>query len=188
MDVSSLGLVAKPVRVWHKPIVYFLMLFLLISIAEASEESAPVRLFNEGSYRLNLHMDVLKDASNALTIDQVSDPSNTLNFVKNDQEILNLGISPNAHWVRFRLSYPETYPNKAKERLWYLEVGRSLLDLAEFYVPLADGRYASMRSDLSMPFEGRYLSHVNSIFPVPKVSITLCYDVVEILTREYIYL
>jgi len=152
--------------VWPKRIACFLTFFLLISIVEASEDKAPVRLFNEGSYLLNLHMDVLKDTSNTLTIDQVSDSNNKLNFIKNDQEILNLGITPNSYWIRFSLYYPLMYPNKDKEKKWYLEVGRSLLDMAELYTPLEGGGYALMRSDLSMPFEDRYVAHVNSLFPV----------------------
>ena len=99
--------------------------FWLISAVEANDESTSVRLFNYDRYLLNLDMDVLTDPSGELTIKQVSAPGNAVGFKRNTQKILNLGISSNAHWVRFRLSYPDSYPNKAKEKQWYLEVARS---------------------------------------------------------------
>lgn len=139
---------------------------VFVSVGQASEESVPLRLFSDDSYLLNLNMSFFTDPSNTLTIEEVSAPGNIVGFVKSTQKILNLGISSSTHWVRFSLAYPSAYPNKKKQKSWYLEVGRSVLDVAALYTPLETGGYSVMRSDLSIPFNDRYLSHANSIFPV----------------------
>ena len=143
----------------------FFILFLLISFsAVGDEEQQVVRLFSKGSYPLNLSMMVLEDKTSELTIDHVITPEHQGRFKKNDQSILNLSISRSTFWLKIKLIYPDAYPNNEDVKRWYLELGRSNLDLAELFVEEFDGVYEVKSSDMRSSYSDREIQHVNSVF------------------------
>jgi len=140
--------------------------FLLIGSPAVAEGKAPVRLFSGTSYDLNPTMLMLEDPTNELTIDQVASQEYVADFSPNENGILNLGISQSTYWVKLNVIYPASYPNSASEKLWFLEVGRSNLDISELFIPETDGVYTVVTSDTRSQYSEKDFIHVNSIFPI----------------------
>ncbi len=143
-----------------------LLLVILIPIDAQGETVEAVRIFGEPSYSLNLRMDVFTDVTGHLTLDDIQQLQYQKQFVRNNEPIINLGMTDNQHWIRFRLSNPGIKESTNAIETWYLEIGRALLDVAVLYTPLTDGGYTATTSDLSVPFSKRDIRHVNSVFPV----------------------
>ncbi len=131
-----------------------------------NEEQQAVRLFSKGSYPLNLFMMVLKDDTNALTMDQIATPEYQQKFVKNDKKIINFSISNSTFWVKLKLIYPDAYPNKEEVKRWYLELARANIDIAELFIEEYDGVYEVFSSDMRSAYSDRKIQHVNSVFPI----------------------
>jgi len=125
-----------------------------------------VRIFDKGRYLLNSHMDVLKDETNGLTIDQVASEEYQKAFVRHNGGILNLGISPHTYWLRVTLLYPDQYPNVDSEKQCYLEIDKTLLGIAELYVLQDDGIYDVKSSDLRTNLYDKEFVNVKSVFPI----------------------
>lgn len=144
-----------------------LLIFLLnVASALAQQELAPVRLFAEGQYPLNLHMQVLEDKTNNLTIDDVTSDSLQAQFITNKSPLPNFGVSKSTYWLKVKLLYSSAYPNKEHQKQWLLEVGKCLLNVAELYIPEANGIYVVKSSDLREDWDQREVLHVNSVFPL----------------------
>ncbi|OUS06662.1 hypothetical protein A9Q81_01905 [Gammaproteobacteria bacterium 42_54_T18] len=111
-------------------------------------------------------MMVLEDKTNSLTIDQISTSKYQKEFKKNYQRILNLSISRSTFWLKIKLVYPDSYPNKEDLKRWYLELGRSNLDMAELFIEEFDGVYEVKSSDMRSAYSDREVQHVNSVFIV----------------------
>ena len=135
-----------------------------VAVAEGNKDI--VRIFDKGRYLLNSHMDVLKDETNGLTIDQVASKEYQNAFDRHNGGILNLGISPHTYWLKVTLLYPDQYPNVDSEKHWYLEIDKTLLGVAELYVRQDDGSYDVKSSDLRTDLYNKDVVHVNSVFPV----------------------
>ncbi|OUS28371.1 hypothetical protein A9Q99_12680 [Gammaproteobacteria bacterium 45_16_T64] len=140
--------------------------FVFLGLSSSSLADAPVRLFTKDRLPLNLHMYVLEDKTNGLSIDQVSSSAYDELFVKNEVALPNLGITTHTFWIRATLLYPATYPNVQPHKRWYLEVEKSLLNVAELYVPELDGAFQVSSSDLRIQWEQRPVSHIYSVFPI----------------------
>ncbi len=140
--------------------------FLLTGSPAVAEGRAPVRLFSDASYDLNSNMLILEDPTNELTIDQVASQEYVADFSPNENDILNLGISQSTYWVKLSVIYPSSYPNSASDKLWFLEVGRSNLDISELFIPETDGVYTVVTSDTRSKYSEKDFIHVNSVFPI----------------------
>ncbi len=141
-----------------------MLLSMDVAVAEANRDT--VRIFDKGRYLLNSHMDVLKDETNGLTIDQVVSEEYQNAFNRHNGGILNLGISPHTYWLRVTLLYPDQYPNVDSEKQWYLEIDKTLLGVAELYMLQDDGSYNVKSSDLRTDLYEKEVVHVNSVFPM----------------------
>ncbi|OUS06663.1 hypothetical protein A9Q81_01910 [Gammaproteobacteria bacterium 42_54_T18] len=144
-------------------------MLLFICTGGYARDLDPVRLFDKDNYRLNSHMEVLKDETNSLNIDDIVSGAYQREFYQDDGDILNLGVSPHTYWVKLDLLYPDQYPNTIVEKQWYLEVGKALLGVAELYLLQGDGSYLVKSSDSRLPFSRKEISHVNSVFPISTV-------------------
>ncbi len=144
----------------------FLLSWLPIGTLVAVEDLNPVQLFGKTSYLLNSNMLVLKDETNNLTIDQVASEAYQKEFYRDNQAIINLGVTPYTFWLKISLLYPDNYPNVAIQKQWFLEIGKALLGVAELYVPQDDGSYLVNTSDTQLHFQNKDVIHVNSIFPI----------------------
>ncbi|OUS06660.1 hypothetical protein A9Q81_01895 [Gammaproteobacteria bacterium 42_54_T18] len=124
------------------------------------------------SYSVNNAMEVLEDIPGELSIDQVSSGDYEDRFIPSSGAILNAGITGYSYWIRFTLSSHPSIADITNKRLWYLEVGRSQLNIAALYTPQEDGSYKVQTADIRKPFSERDVVHVNSVFPVK----TLLYE------------
>ncbi len=118
------------------------------------------------SYSVNHAMEVLEDIPGELTIEQVSSGDYEDRFISSSGTILNEGITGYSYWIRFTLSSHPSIADVSVKRLWYLEVGRSQLNIAELYISQVDGSYEVIAADIRKPFSERDVVHVNSVFPV----------------------
>lgn len=118
------------------------------------------------SYSVNQTMEVLEDESGELTIEQVSSGNYDARFVPSMGTILNKGITGYTFWIRFTLLSHPSIADVSKKSLWYLEVGRSQLNIAELYSPNDEGGYDVLTADIRKPLSERDVVHVNSVFPI----------------------
>lgn len=146
--------------------VCLVLMFLSTGMVSAAENEEGVRLFDKGHYILNGYMEVLKDDTNKLTIDQVVSKEYQGIFKHSGDGVLNLGVSPHTYWLKVTLRYPNQYPNIEREKQWYLEIDKTLLGVAELYLLQDDGSYEVKTSDLRMDLYDKEVVHVNSVFPV----------------------
>ena len=150
-------------RVWVKCIL-LLVLFYCPVVKSSNIEA--VRLYNDDRYPLNLSIEFLVDSTGGITFDEILTPYYQQQFVKNTEAIPNFGLTNKSYWFRFKLSNQQQGVAGFAQSDWYLEVGRALLDVAILYTLDSDGGYKVMRSDLSVPFNERDVSYVNSVFPI----------------------
>ena len=114
-------------------------------------------------------MEVLDDDEGLLTIDDVSSGGYDDKFVPSLGTILNKGITSTTFWIRFTLSAKPSIVDLDDTRLWYLEIARSQLNVAELYTPNDSGGFDMISSDIRKPFSERDIVHVNSVFPITTV-------------------
>ncbi|MBV1922177.1 MAG: PAS domain S-box protein, partial [Pseudomonadales bacterium] len=130
-------------------------------------ERKPIDLFGTvDSYSVSHSMEVLEDISGELTIDQVSSGDYEDSFISSSGGVFNEGITGYSYWIRFTFSSHPSIADVSTRRLWYLEAGRSQLNIAELYTPMDDGSYNVVAADIRKPFSERDVVHVNSVFPV----------------------
>jgi len=158
-----------------KKLPYVLLLLILLTFiasldtvfSQDSNQPASVILTNEQTkYPLGLHLEYLEDPTGELTITQVSAPEYSAQFIPSREEMLNFGINPNAHWVRFRLQ------NQSDLEQWLLEVALPPLDYVDLYLPRPDGTYQRKAGGDLVPFARRDVPHHNIAFSLPLTSST----------------
>ncbi|OUS28374.1 hypothetical protein A9Q99_12695 [Gammaproteobacteria bacterium 45_16_T64] len=118
------------------------------------------------SYSVNPKMEVLEDKLGELTVDDVSSGRFDDEFEVSEGSILNKGITGHTFWLRFTLTSNPSIADVGPNRLWYLEVGRSQLNIAELYSPDGIGGYTVQSADIRKPISDRKVIHVNSVFPI----------------------
>ncbi|OUS25435.1 hypothetical protein A9Q99_21135 [Gammaproteobacteria bacterium 45_16_T64] len=141
-------------------------LALFSSTLLASNNVETVALYTNESYPLGLHLQILEDKTNTLTIDNVTSLEYENRFDSNDQPIINIGVSTSTFWLKIALAYPKSYPNRDHQKQWYLEIGSVQLDIAELYFPKTNSTYDITSSDQRTPYSERSFIHTNSVFPI----------------------
>lgn len=81
-----------------------------LSLVATAQGSVPVVLSDEailtdemGEYPLSLRLEILEDPSGRLTIEDVATPQHAAQFVPNQEEVPNQGLTKAAFWARFRV-------------------------------------------------------------------------------------
>ena len=82
------------------------------------QKGSPIILSDkQDRYPLGLYLETLEDPTGHLTIDDIILPEIALQFVANQNEIPNFGLSDSAYWVRFWIK------NEANQNTnWQLEM------------------------------------------------------------------
>ncbi|OUS31859.1 hypothetical protein A9Q99_01830 [Gammaproteobacteria bacterium 45_16_T64] len=143
-----------------------LALVLMIFSISSSAESVTAPLSTDNQVSLNPYMYVLTDETNNLTIEQVSSPEFESRFIRNERELTHLGLTHFTHWIKVSLSFEANPVNATQEKHWYLEIAKSLIDVAELYVPTSDGSFQRLSSDIRKDWEQREFRHIYSVFPL----------------------
>jgi diguanylate cyclase (GGDEF)-like protein len=112
------------------------------------------------------YVDFLEDPGRTLSIDDVRAGPKSRAFERSDSDVLNLGYSRSALWMRFRLG-----ERPAHEPGWLLEVGFPSLDEVELYLPVrsADGRivYRKLLGGDMRPWLKREFQERAHVFRLP---------------------
>jgi len=77
-----------------------------------------------------LHLGLLEDPSEELTIDDVSSPEFDLQFTPSQDTVPNFSLADSAYWVRLRL---DNQTRQIEE--WLLEVGFANMQYVDLYTP-----------------------------------------------------
>ncbi len=169
-----------PVRGAAASVVFVGVLILLTSfnvLAQiGGEASPPLHLSPENDfYHLGPYVDVLKDHSGELTLDQVRNPRLSLRFQPNRGVMLHLGTTKGAVWLRFRLIQDLAPGDKSGP--WIVELSKEHVDRLDIYLPRPGGGYSRIRAGRARP-----LNPAMIVSRTPAVSISP-----ELLEGSYIY-
>jgi signal transduction histidine kinase/PAS domain-containing protein len=120
------------------------------ALAQTSEPPAPPPLVltdGQSEYPLGLHLELLEDPSGGLTIEDVTSPEFSSQFIPSRVEVPNYGFTDSAYWVRLRLDNQTRSTNE-----WLLEQGFANTHYIDLYTPLPGGTsYAVKQAGILRP-------------------------------------
>ena len=141
-----------------------LLLCIFCHSAYAAQQVVDVRrIFYDANVSLTPYFDVLQDASNALTIEDLQNPAVAAQFKgsNNASEALNFGYTPATIWLRLQLS------NLSLENVQaHLEIAYPRLSKIDLYQPLEDGSFSVIETGATRPFSSRPHLSRQFIFPI----------------------
>lgn len=109
-------------------------------------------------YPLAQHLEILKDPTGNLTINDVTSPAYASRFVPARGNIPAGGFSRPPYWVRFRVR------NHSSDTDWLLDTG-ALYTSIDFFDPLPDGQgFKHIQTGRMYPFATRDVTHHRYIF------------------------
>jgi PAS domain S-box-containing protein len=151
-------------------VVVFLSLFTLSALGRTGVVQAqrgepvpfaPVVTLSDpqDEYSLIPNLEILRDPTQELTIQDITSPSFADQFTPNLQKITNLGITKDAVWVRWRVR------NDTATNEWRLALNEARLGLVTLYTPSADPPgYIEKTVGRDLPFTARDVAHRNFVF------------------------
>ena len=102
---------------------------------DSTRRAPPVTLTDaQDQYSLAPHLELLRDPTQKLTLQDVSSPAFADRFVPNSQSVPNLGITDDAVWVRWRVR------NDSATNEWRLALNEARLGQIALYIPSRDAR------------------------------------------------
>ena len=105
------------------------------------------------------YLELLRDPSQELTLQDVSSPAFADRFVLNSQNVPNLGITKDSVWVRWRVR------NDSSTDEWRLALNEPRLGLVSLYTPADElFNYIEKVSGRDLPFTVRDVPHRDFIF------------------------
>ena len=109
---------------------------------------------------LSRYLEYFIDESGRLSIDDVSAPSFSNNFIQNEKSYLGFGYTRAAVWVRFSVKNTMGEPMP-----WLLEFAYAIIDRLELYVPESGG-FRWVNTGDHLPFKERAYEYRTFIFPM----------------------
>ncbi|MCP4137069.1 MAG: SpoIIE family protein phosphatase [bacterium] len=143
------------------------IIIVLICIVPAVLNAAPTQEPEEGGeyYNLVYYLDYLEDTKGRLTIKDVRSFPASEQFIPNKEEMINLGMTGSAHWLRIKLLYSPK--NDESRREWLLNLAQSQFDYLELYLITPEGISKTVKTGDKVPFGEREIKHHNFIFSIP---------------------
>lgn len=153
---------------------YFAQILLLLStltlwmpaVARSSDISRPAPLTltdDQSEYALGRHMEILKDPTGTLTIQDVSSSEYSDQFVPSKVEAPTFGYSSDTYWVRFKLRNEGHLSDH-----WLLEVVYVNLQYVDLYLPSPEGEgYIARQTGMLRPFSTRDIANHHIVFDIP---------------------
>ena len=136
---------------------YCLSLFPWISSAQTMLELSD----EQDIFPMGTHVSVYNDTSN-LSIQEISQPNFTSNFIPSSKEVLHLGINTNQYWIRFT-ARDLTSPS----RDWILWIDFPILDHIELYELNGDNEILRKHEmGFCEDFNKRSIEHANFAIPL----------------------
>ncbi len=132
-----------------------ILFFLLITISAAAQ---PILEPNDDVDEVELmpyDLMFLKDSTNQLTFEQVSDPAFGKNFTRHESYQNKDFLTGVDYWIRLPIRH-----NTSTEKVWLIEFYDQTIDYIEAYIPLDSG-FKTVRLGDSYPFHDRFFRHKN---------------------------
>lgn len=184
MDVSEtavkrLQVLFKKRNTWTFSSIVLLIAFLLLCSpvytytregdgarpAPAVQIPNPVTLITEqDKYPLGLHLEILEDRDKVWTVEDVTSPEISQQFVPSQDEVPNFGFTDSAYWFRFLVR------NEAIQSIqWLLEVSAGANPYyLDVYLPAPNSLgYEVHQTGTALPFNTRDVLHSNFVFKLP---------------------
>jgi two-component system NtrC family sensor kinase len=98
------------------------------------------------------------DKTNSLTINQVKDSSHL--FKKSQKDVLNFGISKNAHWIKVQVK------NKSSKKNLIFSLNQPIIDEVWFYKLEKDSSFSEISYGEYLPFSNRYYQSTDYLFDI----------------------
>lgn len=98
------------------------------------------------------------DKSNSLTIDQIKDSSHL--FKKSEKDVLNFGISKNAHWIKVHVK------NKSFKKNLIFSLNQPIIDEVWFYKEDKNRHFTEVSYGEYLPFSKRYYKSTDYLFDI----------------------
>jgi PAS domain S-box-containing protein len=127
---------------------------------QPTRHAPPVTLTDDqNEYSLAPYLELLRDPSQKLTLQDVSSPALDDRFIPNSQSVPNLGITKDAVWVRWRVR------NDSATNDWRLALNEPRLGLVSLYTPAGElSNYIEKVAGRDLPFTSRDVPHRDFIF------------------------
>src|SRR5208283_5147168 len=132
-----------------------LLLFALLPVSLPAAD--PLVAGDAPRYRLGGHLELLSDATRAMTLSQVMGGSANLKPTPDAEP--NLGFSTGAAWVRFQIE-------SQTDHTLLLVYQFANVDSVDVFVVHPDGRQEHMASGNRVPFAARPVAHRYPVFPL----------------------
>jgi signal transduction histidine kinase/DNA-binding response OmpR family regulator len=119
-------------------------ILLILFFGASTYGIATPLIFEEGQGRipLGLELEYLEDPSGKLTLENVSEPELSRQFVQSNSKRLNFGVTESAYWLRFKLSNPSGHTR-------YIPLKYdSIYDFLELYIITSDGNKTLLKKDI----------------------------------------
>ena len=135
---------------------------LLCLPAVAQSPGVIVLQDSQDQYVVGLQMEILEDKDKQWTIDDVTSPEISTQFVPSLEETPSLGFTDSAYWIRFQLR------NEASSDTDWLLAYDSIAFYVEYFYPAADGvGFEVIHTGAALPFDTRDLPVGQFVFQLP---------------------
>jgi PAS domain S-box-containing protein len=127
---------------------------------DSTPSAPPVNLTDlQEEYSLESNIEILRDPTQRLTIQDVASAEYADRFVQNSQKVPNLGITKDAVWVRLRVR------NDSTSNAWRLALNDARVSQIALYSPSTDTpNFIEKVAGRDFPFYARDIPHRNFIF------------------------
>ena len=142
-------------------IFLLVVLFAVLTGSAFSQTADPVILTDEqDQYPIGLHLEILEDKERVWTIDDVTAPELSQQFVLSEEETPGFSFTNSAYWVKFQVR------NEADTTIPWLLVVDSYLFYIDVYIPNGDG-FALIQTGTARPYDARAIDHPKFLFDLP---------------------
>jgi len=137
-------------------------IFIFACILWGAELTALTLKPNQDITWLGRHMELLRDSTHELTLEDIRSGDYEAEFFKQDRDIPTFGyFDRNSYWARVTLENPGT-----KTRNYYIVSRYAPIDYLTVFSPQADGTYSELTLGDQIAFDKRPISYRFPIFPV----------------------
>ena len=144
-------------------LISFCLVFLGNLITTVKAQDPIILTDKQDKYPLGLHLEILEDPTNTLTIEQVSSPQYNTQFIPNKAEVPNFGFTNSDYWVRFKAKN-----NSTQATIWWLEMSFANMHYIDFYFPSPNqSGFEVQKSGALLPFNTRKLAYSTFVFNLP---------------------
>jgi class 3 adenylate cyclase len=113
-------------------------------------------------YALGPYLEILEDTTGELTFAQIRSKDYEKLFTRSEVKTPNFSFSSSTYWLKFQVE-----SELSSLQIWVLELGFSLQDYVDFYLPQPDGSFNVIRTGDRRPFNMRPINHRNFVIEFP---------------------